>query len=311
MSPTLDLVRQRHFSHYEVVDRLGSGGMGEVYRARDQHLGREVAIKVLRERLAGDPERLARFEHEARAASALNHPNIVTIYEIGRVDAMPYIAMELVHGKTLRELLVSGGLTVRRGLQLAVQLAFGLAQAHSAGIVHRDLKPENIMVTEDGRLKILDFGLAKLVPPTVSEDADTGSLHSPGTQPGLILGTVGYMSPEQALGRNVDYHSDQFTCGSILYEIATGKPAFRQASAVQTLAAIIEKEPEPIGELQPDVPTPLQWVIERCLAKEPQERYASTRDLAHDLQNLLERLPEISGSVRRADVSAALRTLTG
>jgi eukaryotic-like serine/threonine-protein kinase len=290
----LDLVRQRRFGHYQITEKLGAGGMGEVYRARDLTLGREVAIKVLRGSASRDPDRLARFEQEARAASALNHPNIVTIYEIGSADGVRYIAMELVEGKTLRQLLREGPLMTRRALQLAAQAAGGLAEAHDVGIVHRDLKPENVMVTRDGRVKILDFGLAKLVAPEADDEATTESADLHGTEPGRILGTVRYMSPEQAEGRPLDFRSDQFSCGAILYELATGRPAFEHMSRSQTLSAIVSEEPPKIATLNPAVPPPLRWIIERCLAKDPAERYASTRDLARDLESVLVHLSEVS-----------------
>ena len=277
---------------YEVLAPLGAGGMGEVWRARDGRLGREVALKVLPEEVAADSSRLHRFEKEARSASALNHPNIVTVYEIGSAESVSYIAMELVEGKTLRELLFGGALPLRRLLQLAPQMADGLARAHEAGIVHRDLKPENVMVTKDGLVKILDFGLAKL---TRAEPEGATSLMETvtrGTEPGVVMGTVGYMSPEQASGEAVDYRSDQFSFGSILYEMATGKRAFQKKRAVETLSAILNEEPEPIGQLNPQAPVPLRWIVERCLAKEPQDRYAATRDLARDLITLRDRLSE-------------------
>src|SRR5262245_41757944 len=254
---------------YEILAPLGAGGMGEVYRARDTRLGREVAVKVLPAGLSQDPERLKRFEREARSASSLNHPNIVTIHDIGSQDSISYIAMELVEGSSLRSLLLPGPMPVRRLLQVGAQIAEGLAKAHSSGIVHRDLKTENVMVTEDGHVKLLDFGLAKL---TGADSSSSGRTQAPtvsgATQEGIILGTVGYMSPEQAVGEKIDYRSDQFSLGSILYEMATGKRAFQRASAPQTLAAIIQDEPEPIAELNPKVPAPLRWIIERCLAKE-------------------------------------------
>ena len=294
MGTPFDLLQRRRFGHYEILAELGSGGMGGVFEAKDQSLGRHVAIKIIPGLLASDPARLARFEQEARTASALNHPNIVTIYEIGKVDDIPYIAMELVEGKTLRRLLHGRALLTRQALQLAVQAADGLAEAHEAGIVHRDLKPENIMVTPNGRVKLLDFGLAKVVVPTGLDTAETQSMLSPATEPGALVGTVGYMSPQQAMGQEVDFRSDLFSCGSILYEMATGQPSFRRASAVQTLAAIIESEPEPVAQINPDVPAPLRWIIERCLAKDPAERYASTRDLVRDLQGVLDHLHEIT-----------------
>jgi tetratricopeptide (TPR) repeat protein/TolB-like protein len=281
--------------------------MGVVYRARDLTLGRAVAIKVLHGSASNEPERLARFEQEARSASALNHPNIVTIYEIGSVDGIRYIAMELVEGKTLRQLLLEGPLVTRRALQLAAQAAGGLAQAHEAGIIHRDLKPENIMVTADGRVKVLDFGLAKLVAP-VDEDAITESGETHGTEPGRILGTVRYMSPEQAEGRPLDFRSDVFSCGAILYEMATGRPAFGRPSRSHTLAAIVEEDPPPIATLNPAVPPPLRWIIERCLAKDPAERYGSTRDMARDLENVLVHLSEVSPPARPLGVERSRDT---
>jgi serine/threonine protein kinase/WD40 repeat protein len=282
---------------YEVIAPLGAGGMGEVYRARDERLGRELAIKVLPAGLASDPERLRRFEREARSASSLNHPNIVTIYDIGSVDSTSYIAMELVKGEPLRTVLLGGALPVRRLLQIGTQVAEGLARAHAAGIVHRDLKPENVMVTEDGLVKILDFGLAKLTQPEAALPAETMvPTVSGATQEGIIVGTVGYMSPEQAVGGAIDFRSDQFSFGSILYEMATGRRAFRGDSAPQTLAAIIQDEPQSIGLLNPKVPVPVRWIVERCLAKRPRDRYASTEDLARDLATVRDRLSETTSA---------------
>jgi Tol biopolymer transport system component len=278
---------------YEILMPLGAGGMGEVYRARDTRLGREVAIKVLPAALSSDPERLKRFEREARSASSLNHPNIVTIHDIGSDHGVSYIAMELVKGEPLRAMLLARALPVRRLLQIAVQVADGLARAHASGIVHRDLKPENVMVTEDGLVKILDFGLAKLTQPDTSGGEKTQAPTVSGaTEAGIILGTVGYMSPEQALGGTVDFRSDQFSLGSILYEMATGRRPFHRASPPQTLTAIIQDEPEPIATLSPLTPGPLRWIVERCLAKDPRERYDSTRDLARELATVREHLSE-------------------
>jgi hypothetical protein len=270
--------------------------MGEVYRARDERLGREVAIKVLSAELSFDPERLKRFEKEARSASALNHPNIVTIHDTGSSDRVAWIAMELVEGKTLRELLFAGVLPVKRVLAIAAQVAEGLARAHEAGIVHRDLKPENVMVTKDGRVKILDFGLAKLTYTGINRDEGTNLPTDTGTGAGVILGTVGYMSPEQASAEAVDYRSDQFALGSILYEMATGKRAFQKKTAVDTLGAILNEEPQPIAAVNPQTPTQLRWIVERCLAKEPRQRYSSTDDLARDLATLRDHLSEASGA---------------
>ncbi len=301
------LVAGSRLGPYEVVAPIGAGGMGEVWRARDNRLGRDLAIKVLPPDVAADADRLRRFEKEARAASSLNHPNIVTVYDIGTADSISYIAMELVEGRTLRELLAAGPLPVRKLLGIAAQIADGLAKAHASGIVHRDLKPENAMVTGDGLVKILDFGLAKLARPELEAGLPTQApTVSQGTRPGIVMGTVGYMSPEQASGHPLDYHSDQFSLGSILYEAATGKPPFRRATAAQTLAAIIADEPDPIAAANPAVPAPLRWIVERCHAKEPQERYASTEDLARELRTLREHLSEAtSGPAAVADEGRA------
>jgi eukaryotic-like serine/threonine-protein kinase len=277
---------------YEILSPLGAGGMGEVYRARDTRLSRVVALKVLPTELAADRERLNRFEQEARSASALNHPNIVAIYDVGRTEASSFIAMELVEGKTLRELLVSGPLSVKRALSIATQAADGLAKAHAAGIVHRDLKPENLMVSSDGFVKILDFGLAKLIAERPGNFADALTLAGSQTASGVIVGTVGYMSPEQASAAPLDFRSDQFSLGAILYEMATGKRAFTRATVVDTLSAILHEEPEPLASLRPDSPLTLRWLIERCLSKEPDDRYASTRDLARDIAMLRDHLAE-------------------
>jgi len=296
--------------HYEIGQMLGAGGMGEVYCARDLNLGRDVAIKVLPREIAVKPERMRRFEQEARALSALNHPNIVTIHEIGWGQGMPYIVMELVAGRRLRDILEPGRpLLTKRALQLAAQAADGLATAHEAGIVHRDLKPENVMVTNDGRVKILDFGLAKLVTPTVEVDSDAPTRGD--TTPGVVLGTAGYMSPEQALGRAVDFRSDQFACGAILYEMATGRRAFERESRVQTLAAIIEQQPEPIGSLNPICPPPFRWIVERCLAKEAPNRFRSTRDLARALEDVLSHLSEVSSTDRTVVPFRSRRPIVG
>ncbi len=285
---------------YEILAPLGAGGMGEVYRARDARLGRDVAVKVLPAAVSSDSDRLKRFEKEARSASALNHPNIVTIHDIGESGETSYIAMEMVDGQTLRELLAEGSLATKRLLAISAQVADGLAKAHGAGIVHRDLKPENVMVTKDGFVKILDFGLAKLTQPEDPSGATQSPTVSGGTEPGIVMGTIGYMSPEQALGKTLDFRSDQFSFGSIVYELATGKRAFSRASSPETMSAIIRDEPEPIAGLAPLTPAPLRWVVERCLAKNPDDRYASTRDLARDLSNLRDRLPEASGAMSGA-----------
>jgi serine/threonine protein kinase len=277
---------------YEILAPLGAGGMGEVYRAKDPRLGREVAIKVLPASLAVDADRLHRFEQEARSASALNHPNIVTIYEIGTSGADSYIAMEVVEGASLRASMAGGALPTRKLLDIGAQIADGLAKAHAAGIVHRDLKPENVMVSKDGFVKLLDFGLAKLFVAPTEQTSAAATIAPQETQPGTVLGTVGYMSPEQAAGRPVDFRSDQFAFGSILYEMATGKRAFQKETGAETLSAIIRDEPESVERLNPRAPAPLRWIVERCHAKDPEDRYASTRDLARDLKSIRDHLSE-------------------
>ncbi len=288
---------------YEIVSSLGAGGMGEVYRARDDRLGRDVALKVLPAEVASDVGRLRRFEKEARSASLLNHPHIVTVYEIGESAGRAFIAMELVEGRTMREILADGPLPTRKALAIATQLADGLAKAHGAGIVHRDLKPENVMVTRDGFAKILDFGLAKLTQPEADSGAGTEMRTvSEGTEPGMVVGTVSYMSPEQTLGRPLDYRSDQFALGSMVYEMLVGKKAFGRPTGPETMTAIIREEPEPLAAVAPSVPAPLRWIVERCLAKDPEDRYASTRDLARDFASLRDHLSDLS--VSSAAVSA-------
>jgi tetratricopeptide (TPR) repeat protein len=295
------------FGRYEVLGAIGEGGMGEVYVARDPTLGRRVAIKKLPQRLSSDRDTLARFTHEARSASALNHPNIVTIHEVGADEATPYIVMEYIEGADLRSLISEGALPVRKVLDIGAQIADGLAAAHERGIVHRDLKPENIMITRDGFVKILDFGLAKTIAPT-PEGENTLQLEMPGTSPGTILGTVGYMSPEQATGRRLDFRSDQFALGSILYELATGNAAFEAENAIDTLSAILHNEPPPISRVTPRAPSQLSEIIRRLLEKKPDGRYASTRDLARELRLLRDRVvAEESGFHKSAELYAIRR----
>jgi len=289
-APDAELRPGARFGRYEIVCPLGAGGMGKVYRARDTRLGRDLAIKVLSRNSSPQKQDLERFEREARSASALNHPNIVTIFELGQVDTVYYIAMELVEGELLRSLLVSGRLPLSRALPIAAQIADGLAKAHGAGIVHRDLKPENVMISRDGFVKILDFGLAKSGASQFGGDMKgTTTVGEELTSEGTILGTVQYMSPEQARGAPVDFRSDQFSLGSLLYEMVSGRRCFERRSAMETIAAILRDDPEPVASLNPQVPAPLGWAIERCLAKDPKERYGSTRDLARDLATIRDR----------------------
>jgi serine/threonine protein kinase/tetratricopeptide (TPR) repeat protein len=302
---------------YEILSLVGTGGTGHVYRARDSRLGRDVAIKTLPAEMAGNRDRLDRFEKEARLASALNHPNIVTIYDVGESRSIPYIAMELVAGRTLREILGQGPMSPNQLVNVALQIADGLAKAHDAGIVHRDLKPENIMVTNDGLAKILDFGIGKhQLTGSVSSSAETVQATVGLTNPGTIIGTANYMSPEQAAAREVDFRSDQFSFGSVLYEMTTGKQAFSRETAVQTMSAIITESPQPVSIVNRSLPDPLRDIIVRCLEKDPNKRYGSTRDLAADLRKLssvlqasgveLTRPPRTLIGAKRAQLAAAV-----
>jgi Tol biopolymer transport system component len=269
--------------------------MGEVYRAKDTRLGRDVAIKVLPADVVQDPDRLARFEREAKAVSALNHPNIVTLYEVATSDIGPYLVLERIEGQSLRQVIAAGPLPLRRLLHLSAQIADGLAKAHGAGIVHRDLKPDNVMVTDDGFAKIVDFGLAKLVFPELDAGPITdATTQVKGTESGLVLGTLGYLSPEQAAGKPADYRADQFALGALMYEMATGERPFRRETFLESLAATIRDEPEPLRSKRADAPPQLAWMVERCLAKDPNDRFASTKDLARDLGDLRDHLSEIT-----------------
>ena len=277
------------FGSYEILQRLGAGGMGEVYRAKDTRLERQVAIKTLSLDRCSQSEALSRFEQEARSACALNHPNIVTIYELGHVNGTRYIAMELVDGETVRSLLASGPIPFRKAVAIAAQIADGLAKAHEIGIIHRDLKPENLMVSREGTAKVLDFGLAKLLRLGDARGSDASTTI---TEHGTVMGTVGYMSPEQATGGEVDFRSDQFSFGSVLYEMVTGFPAFQKKTHAETTAAILRDEPECLGARMLQAPAPFIWIVERCLAKDPKQRYDSTRDLARDLAAVRDRLAD-------------------
>ena len=273
------------FGPYKIISRLGAGGMGEVFHARDTKLNRDVALKVLPQDSPAGVERLRRFEQEARAASQLNHPNIVTIYDIGQIDDVTFIVMELVKGRNLRDFTAERELPLKEVARLGAKVAEGLAAAHEGGIIHRDLKPENIMVTPDGFVKILDFGLAKLTI-TIS-DADVTLPHS---VPGAVMGTVNYMSPEQASGDPSDFRCDQFSLGLILYELIAHKRPFDRRTGAETMSAIIRDAAPPISAVRDDVPLHLERIIERCLSKEPRGRYASTRDLARDLREVRDEL---------------------
>ena len=271
---------------YVVLSHLGAGGMGEVWRARDTRLDREVAIKVLPASLANDVDRLRRFEQEARATSALNHPNILTIYDIGKHEGVPFIVAELLEGAELREQLKDGPLQIRRSAEIARQIVEGLEAAHEKGIIHRDLKPENIFVTKSGRVKILDFGIAKLAAPKPKEVDLEAPTKIPMTNPGMIMGTVGYMSPEQVRGREVDHRSDLFSFGVILYEMLTGRRAFRGDSAIEVMSAILKEEPPEISLVNSKVPPQLERIVRRCLEKQPEQRFQTASDLSFALDAL-------------------------
>ena len=285
---------------YEILSPLGAGGMGKVYRARDARLGRDVAVKVLPDEVANDPGALARFEREARAVAALSHPNILALHDVGEASGVRYLVTELLQGETLRAALRDGALPVKRALETAEQVARGLAAAHEKGIVHRDLKPENVFVARDGHVKILDFGLARrhdLLPDANDTLAPTAPVE---TAPGAVVGTIAYMSPEQARGETAGFASDQFSLGVVLYEMLSGRRPFRGASGAETFSAILRDEPEPLETLAPSVPAPVRWIVGRCLQKEPAERYGSTRDLARDLATWRLHLPEASSSAGSA-----------
>ena len=279
------------FGPYEIVAPIGAGGMGEVYRARDSRLERDVAVKVLPERLAQDPDALARFEREAKAVAALSHPNILAIHDFGTERGVCYAVMELLEGEPLRQALDQGPLGWRKAVETGLAVAEGLAAAHAKGIVHRDLKPENIFLTSDGRVKILDFGLARVTPPIGQQEGQTTTLmdrksgQAP-TEPGAILGTVGYMSPEQVRGQPVDGRSDIFSLGCLLYEMVSGVRAFSRASAAESLAAVLKEEPPQITASGRQFPPDLERVVIHCLEKKPEERFQSARDLAFALKAL-------------------------
>ena len=283
----MDAVTGRTLSHYQILEKLGEGGMGVVYKARDTHLNRLVAVKVLPPEKVADPQRKARFVQEAKAASALNHPNIIHIYDIDQQDAVDFIVMEYVAGKTLDQVIPRKGMRVSEALKIATQIAGALARAHAAGIVHRDLKPGNVMVDEHGLVKVLDFGLAKLVERDAPEDATTAVGIE--TDEGTVVGSASYMSPEQAEGKPVDGRSDIFAFGAVLYELVTGQRAFQGDSSMSTLAAVINREPAPPGE---DVPSEVRRVISHCLRKDPTRRFQHM----DDVRGLLEELKEESDS---------------
>ncbi|HEX9149095.1 MAG TPA: serine/threonine-protein kinase, partial [Thermoanaerobaculia bacterium] len=267
---------------YEIQGPLGVGGMGQVFRARDTQLGRSVAIKVLYSDAARDEKRLRRLVAEARAASALNHPNILTVYGLGEQEGLPYIVTELVAGETVAQLLARSPLTLEQALDLSLQALAGLAKAHEIGIVHRDLKPANLMVTSDGFVKVLDFGLAKLSQPDSSDSEGRTLVESLGlsaTEEGMIVGTAGYMSPEQVRGERVSAASDVFSMGTIIYEMVTGRNPFLRETAMDTFSAILRDRPASLTESQPQISTTFSGAVDRALSKEQGERFANAREM--------------------------------
>jgi len=272
--------------HYRIAETIGKGGMGEVYAAEDTKLNRRVALKVLPKELAADPERRARFEREAQAVAALNHPNIVTLHSVEEADGVQFITMELIAGQTLAEMIAGRALSTSRVLEIAIPLADAVSSAHRAGITHRDLKPDNIIVDAEGRLRVLDFGLAKLHDPGFSEDETQALTGAPDTEEGKILGTVAYMSPEQAEGKAVDPRSDVFSLGTILYEMASGERPFTGDTSMSTIGSILKEEPAPVTDINRSLPRHLGRIIRRCLAKDPDRRYQTALGLRNELEHL-------------------------
>jgi serine/threonine protein kinase/Tol biopolymer transport system component len=287
---------------YEIIASIGAGGMGEVYRARDSRLNREVAIKILPASFSSDPDRLQRFAQEARAVAALNHPNILSIFDIGDDHGAPYVVSELLEGETFRDRLREGPLSARKASDCAQQVARGLAAAHDKGIVHRDLKPENLFLTSDGRVKILDFGLAKLIRPETGDSSSSSSHDAPtqqvGTEAGTVMGTVGYMAPEQVRGKAADPRSDIFAFGAILYEMLSGKRAFHGDSPADTMSAILKEDPPELIETNRNVSPALERIVRHCLEKNPAERFQSARDVAFNLEALTDISTSTRGGVR-------------
>ncbi|HVS81530.1 MAG TPA: protein kinase [Pyrinomonadaceae bacterium] len=287
---------------YEIIAPIGAGGMGEVYRARDTRLGREVAVKVLPSSFSADQNRLRRFEQEASAAGALNHPNILIVHDVGTHDGAPYVVSELLEGETLRQRISGTALAQRRAIDYALQIAHGLAAAHEKGIVHRDLKPDNIFITKDGRVKILDFGLAKLTQADGGQPQTDIPTRRVDTDPGVVMGTVGYMSPEQVRGKQVDHRSDIFSFGAILYEMLSGRRAFHGDSGADTMSAILREDPPDLSETNKNVTPALERVVRHCLEKNPEERFHSASDLAFAIEAL-------SGSMATSSQTLAMSTL--
>jgi serine/threonine protein kinase len=272
-------------SHYRILHRIGSGGMGEVYMAKDTELDRVVALKILRADVASNPDRLNRFVQEAKAASALDHPNVAHIYEIGEAEGVSYISMQYVEGTTVESMIQESPMQANKIVTIAMQAADALEEAHSKGIIHRDIKPSNLMVTQRGQVKVLDFGLAKVSPPLQQSDM-SNLITQVETVPGMIVGTIQYMSPEQALAKPVDHRTDIFSLGTSLYQMATGRLPFSGETPTETLNLVINANPEAIARFNPKIPYELERIIRKCLEKEPDRRYQSARDLLIDLRHL-------------------------
>ena len=303
MRPPMALNPGTKLGPYEIQSSIGAGGMGEVYRAHDTRLKRDVAVKVLPQALSLDADRLRRFEQEALATAALNHPNILAVFDIGTEAGSPYVVSELLEGETLRERLRSGALPVRKALDYSLQIAHGLAAAHEKGIIHRDLKPENLFLTKDGRVKILDFGLAKLTQIEPNAQASLRTV-TQGTEAGVVMGTAGYMSPEQVRGTAVDARSDIFSFGAILYELLSGKRAFHGETPADTMTAILKDDPPDLTETNRNISPALERIVHHCLEKNPESRFHSASDIAFDLEHL----SGISGSTARVAAAKPPRT---
>ena len=274
----------RTLAHYHITAAIGAGGMGEVFRATDTRLNRAIALKVLPADMSGDPDRLARFQREARAVAALNHPNIVTLYSVEEAGGTHFLTMELVEGQSLAQLIPANGLPIDQVLTTSTALADALTAAHDRGIVHRDLKPANVMLTRDGRLKVLDFGLAKEISAT---DLDAATIAAAGqTQMGVVMGTPAYMSPEQVAGRPLDHRTDIFSLGILLYEMSSGQRPFHGASSFELASAILRDTPPPLERLRADVPPDFVRLVRRCLDKDPQRRVQTSRDVGNELREI-------------------------
>ncbi|MEA2817931.1 MAG: hypothetical protein QOI93_5825, partial [Rhodospirillaceae bacterium] len=297
---------------YEVQSPLGAGGMGEVYRARDTRLGRDVALKILPESLARDNDRLHRFEQEARAVAALNHPNILAVFDIGQHNGSPFLVSELLEGETLRTVLDRGALPQRKTIDYGVQIAQGLAAAHEKGIVHRDLKPENIFVSKDGRIKILDFGLAKLAQKAsaAAAESDGVTLTSSHTAAGVVMGTASYMAPEQVRGEPADPRTDIFAFGAVLYEMLSGQRAFRRETPAETMTAVLREDPPELPDSPHPISPALDRIVRRCLEKSPEQRFQSAKDLSFALSALSgtdsSGVARIAKTSRRFPISASI-----